>query len=70
MLSGSKLTNLMSTEILKLVETGKMQELKSRWWVPSDSESCIDKSLGSCDGMAPLELEHLGNLRAFSRNFS
>ena len=57
---GSSLTTSFSNAVLRLVESGQMQEMKSRWWVPSDSESCTDKTLVSCEGLAPLEIVHLG----------
>ena len=50
----------MTKALLKLVETGQMQEIKNRWWISADSESCLDKAAGTCDGLGPLEIDHLG----------
>ena len=57
---GSSLTTTFSNGILRLTESGKLHELKGRWWDASEAESCADKSVAACEGLAPLELEHLG----------
>lgn len=56
---GSELTKKFSTDILRLTESGKLHEIKSRWWDASEGDSCSDKSTAACEGLEPLELKHI-----------